>query len=141
MASQSAKAEIANDTGRSHLSTVIDNRPVGEILRDSRSTQGWDLAYISDQLRIRRVFIEAIEESRLNDLPGLPYAIGFVRAYSEHLGMDAGKIVEKFKQEASDISSRTELVLPEPIIGLRRGGYGFAHRTYAQTAQSARSGV
>lgn len=119
MALKKTNLAIANDERPSHLTTVIDNRPVGEILRDARNGRNQDIAFVSEQLRIRRVFIEAIEESRLADLPGLPYAMGFIRAYSDHLGLDAGKMVEKFKQEASDLNARTELVLPEPIAAGR----------------------
>lgn len=115
MAQNAAKNEIANDVVRMPLKTVIDNALVGEILRDARIAVGQDLAHVSERLRIRRVYIEAIEESRLADLPGLPYAIGFVRAYADHLGLDTAKLVEKFKQEASDLESKTQLILPEPI--------------------------
>ncbi len=115
MAQNAAKTEIANDVVRMPLTTVIDNAPVGAILHDARIAAGQDLAHVSERLRIRRVYIEAIEESRLADLPGLPYAIGFVRAYANHLGLDTQKLVEKFKQEASDLEGKTQLVLPEPI--------------------------
>ncbi|MDJ0684387.1 MAG: DUF4115 domain-containing protein [Alphaproteobacteria bacterium] len=115
MAQNAAKTEIANDVVRMPLTTVIDNAPVGAILHDARIAAGQDLPHVSERLRIRRVYIEAIEESRLADLPGLPYAIGFVRAYANHLGLDTQKLVEKFKQEASDLEGKTQLVLPEPI--------------------------
>ena len=52
-------------------------------------------------LKIRKDHLEALEKDRLEDLPGKTYAIGFVRSYARHLGLDATQYVERFKQEIS----------------------------------------
>ena len=119
MARGGAAKEAANDTGRTELKTVVDNRTVGEILSEARIARGMDYAGVAEQLRIRRTYIEAIEEGRLGDLPGSTYAIGFVRTYAELMGLDVPKIVSKFKQEAADFEDRTQLVFPEPMPGSR----------------------
>ncbi len=119
MARGGAAKEAANDTGRTELKTVVDNRTVGEILSEARIARGMDYAGVAEQLRIRRTYIEAIEEGRLGDLPGSTYAIGFVRTYAELMDLDVPKIVTKFKREAADFEDRTQLVFPEPMPGSR----------------------
>lgn len=119
MARGGAAKEAANDIGRTELKTVVDNRTVGEILSEARIARDMDYADVAAQLRIRRTYIEAIEDGRLGDLPGSTYAIGFVRTYAELLDLDVPKIVTKFKQEAADFEDRTQLVFPEPMPGSR----------------------
>lgn len=119
MARGGAAKEAANDIGRTELKTVVDNRTVGEILSEARIAHGMDYSDVAEQLRIRRTYIEAIEEGRLGDLPGSTYAIGFVRTYAELLDLDVPKIVAKFKQEAAEFEDRTQLVFPEPMPGSR----------------------
>jgi cytoskeleton protein RodZ len=85
---------------------------VGQDLRAARLRRGDDLASVSKALKIRKDHLEALEEDRLDSLPGKTYAIGFVRSYSQYLGLDPAALVERFKQE---ISGRTdEHALPPP---------------------------
>ncbi|MEE8394248.1 MAG: helix-turn-helix domain-containing protein, partial [Rhodospirillales bacterium] len=66
-------------------------------------------------LRIRNLYLEAIEDGRFQDLPGATYAIGFIRAYADHLGLDSDEVVRRYKDETSDINGKTDLVFPVPI--------------------------
>ncbi len=88
--------------------------PVGVLLRASRLRCGGDLTGIAQTLRIRRNYLEALEEGHFGDLPGATYAVGFVRTYAEHLGLDGDEIVRRFKAEASGINQSTSLVFPSP---------------------------
>ncbi|MBV1886371.1 MAG: DUF4115 domain-containing protein [Parvibaculaceae bacterium] len=72
---------------------------VGTALRAQRLKQGLDLAKVSGDLKIRRPYLEALEDGRDSALPARAYAIGFVRTYSTYLGMDTKEIVERFKRE------------------------------------------
>lgn len=89
---------------------------VAAILRETRISLGEDIDRVAQHLRIRAIYLRAIEEGRFNDLPGVPYAIGFVRSYAEHLGLNAAEVVERFKDESADgLVSRQELVFPSPL--------------------------
>src|SRR5215475_4549057 len=96
--------EISGDS-ESALQTV------GQDLRAARLRQGDEIAQVSRALKIRKDHLEALEEDRLEDLPGKTYAIGFVRSYARHLGLDSNVYVERFKQ---DISGRHEETSREP---------------------------
>ncbi len=80
------------------LPDVADDR-AGSELRAARERRGQDLRGIAESLRIRRVQLEALEESRYDDLPGRAYAVGFIRSYAEYLGLDSAEIVERYKSE------------------------------------------
>jgi len=84
---------------------------VGQDLRAARLRRGDEIAQVSRALKIRKDHLEALENDRLEDLPGKTYAIGFVRSYSRHLGLDSAAYVERFKQ---DISGRPEEQKHEP---------------------------
>ena len=88
---------------------------VGATLRATRQRYGWDLEDIERTLRIRLAHLQAIEDGRFEDLPGPAYAVGFVRAYAEHLGLEHEQVVGHFRQEISDLPRRTELNFPTPI--------------------------
>lgn len=96
--------EISGDS-ESPLQTV------GQDLRAARLRRGDEIAQVSRALKIRKDHLEALEEDRLEDLPGKTYAIGFVRSYARHLGLDANEYVERFKR---DISGRAEDKAHEP---------------------------
>jgi cytoskeleton protein RodZ len=74
---------------------------VGQDLRTARLRRGEDLATVSRALKIRKEHLEAVEEDRIESLPGKTYAIGFVRTYSNYLGLDVNAMVERFKEEIS----------------------------------------
>jgi cytoskeleton protein RodZ len=84
---------------------------VGQDLRAARLRRGDEIAQVSRALKIRKDHLDALEEGRLEDLPGKTYAIGFVRSYARHLGLDADRYVERFKHE---ISGREEEQAREP---------------------------
>jgi cytoskeletal protein RodZ len=77
---------------------------IGAALRSARLGLGRSLQEISDATRIKRGYLEALEEMRLEDLPSRPFTIGYVRSYAHALGLDPEAAVERFKDDApSDI--------------------------------------
>ncbi len=89
-------------------------RGVGALLRETRIGRGEELRRVATRLKIRYPYLAAIEEGRFDKLPGVTYAVGFVRTYAEHLGLDGAEVVRRFKQETAGVDNRTELVFPEP---------------------------
>lgn len=97
---------------------------IGDDLRVARQARGEDLQDIAAQLRIRFVYLEAIEKGAFDSLPGPTYAIGFVRAYARYLRLDAEEMIARFKMEAAGIDAPSDLTFPEPVAENRvpRGG-------------------
>lgn len=93
----------------------FDAAELGAIMREMRENLGHDLASVASDLRIRPVYLEAIESGRLADLPGSAYVSGFLRAYSDFLGLDGEEIARRFRMAGVDISNQTQLHLPSPV--------------------------
>jgi cytoskeleton protein RodZ len=87
---------------------------VGATLRAARLRLGQELPQVAGVLRIRAPFLQAIEDGQFEALPGVPYAIGFVRTYAEHLGLDGAEMVRQFKSEAAGLERKTNLSFPSP---------------------------
>jgi cytoskeleton protein RodZ len=85
---------------------------VGALLRRRREEIQQDIDDVSRQLRIRSAYIRAIEEGKFQELPGNAYAIGFVRAYADYLGLDGGSVVSDYRDELARRSRQNELVWP-----------------------------
>jgi cytoskeleton protein RodZ len=85
---------------------------VGQDLRAARLRRGDDLATVSKSLKIRKDHLEALEEDRLEALPGRTYAVGFIRSYSDYLGLDPVQCVERFKAE---IAGRGDAPMTAPM--------------------------
>jgi cytoskeleton protein RodZ len=109
-------SDVSNFASNSGNDKVLDDGPaVGALLRATRLRIGEDLHDIAAMLHIRYPYLEAIEEGRYKDLPGPTYAVGFVRAYAENLGLDSDEVVRRFKTETSGIDNKADLRFPSPI--------------------------
>lgn len=95
--------------------TAPEGRSVAALLREARESSGLDLGEVAAQLRIRRVYLQAIEDGRFDELPGPVYAVGFVRAFAEQLGLDGEEMVKRFKAETSGLERAPELLFPSPL--------------------------
>jgi cytoskeletal protein RodZ len=87
---------------------------MGKRLRDSRVAAGLTVMDVERDTRINRVYIDAIEGARFEELPAPVYARGFTRSYARYLGLDP-------EEAAAAVPS--DLPVPDglrPMPGLRR---------------------
>ena len=103
-----------NQSAQEH-STHQTDLPVGEILRRTRVHYNQSLMEVEQALRIRSKQLQAIEEGDFSVMPGRVYAIGFVRAYSEYLGLDGDKMVGLFKDQYAAFRNRPSLNFPTTL--------------------------
>ena len=94
---------------------IFDAAELGAMMREMRENLGHELDAVARDLRIRLVYLEAIESGRLSDLPGNAYVSGFLRSYSDFLGLEGDEIVRRFKMAGVEISSQPQLHLPSPV--------------------------
>ena len=80
---------------------------IGQALKAIREFRKLSLEAVANTTRVRRAYLQAIEEMQLEELPSRPFTIGYIRAYAEALGADGEAAVERFKSE--------EPVLDEPL--------------------------
>ena len=74
--------------------------PVGDVLRRRRTYYQQTILDVERYVRIRPMFLEALEGGQFHKLPGRVYAIGFVRTYAEYLGLPPDRIVDMFKDQS-----------------------------------------
>ncbi len=87
---------------------------VGATLRAHRLRRGLDLPAVAEALHIRKTYLSLIEDGRYEELPGPTYAAGFVRAYAEHLDLDATEALRQFKLETLGRKIGGDLHFPVP---------------------------
>lgn len=88
---------------------------VGHSLKVVRERRSFALADVSARLRIRRPYLEAIEEGRFGELPGAVYVSGFLRQYAEFLGLDPEQVLKTYQAESDGaVHHRPVLNFPMP---------------------------
>jgi cytoskeleton protein RodZ len=112
-----------DDLGVDDRSSVIASTDIGTLLCATRMRMGKDLQLIAEILHIRYTYLVAIEDGRYEDLPGQAYAVGFVRSYADHLGLDGSEVVRRFKEENSGVKRKAsfEFPIPTPDSGVPSG--------------------
>jgi len=77
------------------------NLRAGEKLAAARAHLGLSLEQVSDRLRVRRDYLDALETMNLKVLPGRAYTLAYLRSYAQHLGLDPASIVAQFQRESA----------------------------------------
>ena len=80
------------------METVSESKDIGTVLRQAREGQDVSLEDVSALLKIREDHLQALENNDFDRLPGHVYAIGFIRTYATHLGLNAGELITLFKE-------------------------------------------
>jgi len=93
---------------------------VGRLLRDQREARALSIDDVAKRLRIRRPYLEAIEQGRFDQLPGAAYIPAFLRAYAAHLDLDPEKVLTAY-QASGPVPIARPVALPAdfPILEKR----------------------
>ena len=92
-----------------------DDYHIGAELRDARRRLGVDLETAASDLNIRADYLIGLERNDHAALPGLAYAIGFVRSYATYVGLDPGKMARRFREETSKSPVKQDYTWLKPI--------------------------
>ena len=90
---------------------------VGHMLRRERELRGVTLIEVANATRITRVYLEALEDDRLGDLPGGVFIRGFLRNYADYLGLDPEAVLLHALEQQQRMATRT-------LAGASGGGLG-----------------
>lgn len=72
---------------------------ISDILKEEREDQGFLISEVARSTKIKKDFLEAIEEGRFHDLPSESYALGFIKNYAKFLGISSKKAALMFRRE------------------------------------------
>lgn len=91
---------------------TITRRPLagpdtlGERLGQLRREKKLSVEELGERIQVATKYIEAIEESRYRDIPGLVYARNFVRLYVRAMQLPVESAMERFEEEWQVIQGR-----------------------------------
>jgi len=90
---------------------------LGQLLRKARTERNITLDELQETTKIRKRYLEAIEEGKYDILPGNFYVRAFIKQYSEAVGLDPDEV---FRLYAHHIPSSEPDAGAEPIRMARR---------------------
>ena len=90
---------------------------LGERFRAAREQRGLTLSEVAEHLRIRSVYLAAIEEENWSAIGAPVYTRGFLRTYARYLGLDPEEAVCDYNKAAGAVTAPEQ---PSPLISLSR---------------------
>src|SRR5687767_8763626 len=103
----------------------------GETLRRERELRGIGLREMADATKISVRFFQALEEDRVEVLPGGLFPRAFVRQYAAFLGLDAERTVAEF------LFAHGESIIPPPRAQMAPPPAGLGRRLLVLAALAA----
>ncbi len=104
---------MIEETEKIHENAPEDVTTVGMYLKYTRLKQKKSVETVAEALCIRKIYIKALEEDNYQELPPVPYGIGFLRSYANYLGLNAERIVQFYKQQALPQKIKTPV---QPVV-------------------------
>jgi cytoskeletal protein RodZ len=110
----------------------------GEFLRRERELRHIELNEISKITKIKKAYLQAVENDAYDELPDIAFVKGFIRAYCNYIGLDSEQTINYFQQfyqetfnqakqpqkKGFTIRSQQKIVIPA-VIGLVLAGIIF----------------
>jgi transcriptional regulator with XRE-family HTH domain len=91
---------------------------LGEEFRSAREARGLTLSDVAEQIHIRSVYLNAIENEDWPSIGAPVYVRGFIRTYARFLGLDAEGSVQRFNETIP--AERPAVAPPVAVSALER---------------------
>ena len=91
---------------------------LGEKLKTAREERGFSYDYISRETNISSKYLEGLEKEDFSGFPGEPYVLGFLKNYSEFLGLDSAELLSLYRSlkiEEQPVPVEQLLKGPSPV--------------------------
>lgn len=113
---------------------------VGQELKRQRMALELSLDEVAESTKIRAWYLEALEDDNRERLPADVYALGFLRAYARHLGLDATALVDRWRAQSRDVAAASPgATAPAAAAPAARSEVG-PHRPAPSSAAPGRPG-
>jgi len=93
---------------------------IGDSLREARTRRGLSPADVHKAIRIRERYLTALEEERWDMLPGEAYTKGFLRTYSEFLGLNGHLYIDEYNARIARHDDEPQSLVPHASVENRR---------------------
>lgn len=81
---------------------------IGSTLRNAREAKGISLEAAEEHTKIRRKYLEAMENENFDVLPGRVYVRGFLKNYARFLGLNANSLLLSYEGKSQDSVTEKE---------------------------------
>jgi cytoskeleton protein RodZ len=98
------------------VEAAVPGTGIGPALREARQLRGKSIEEASRETRIRLEYLQALERERFESLLGDVYVRGFLRSYSDYLGLDPDRVLGVYNRTFGP----PRPTLPEAPEGPRR---------------------
>lgn len=71
---------------------------IGQKLKEARETLGLSLETVEHETKIRRKYLQALENEQFDLLPGEVYAKAFLKNYTKFLNLDVGEVMAAYNR-------------------------------------------
>lgn len=97
--------------------TDSEKPTVGALLKNRRLELAIPLEEIAAKTRIRRAYLEALEEDLFEALPGEAYLKGFLSSYAGALGLEQGSVLRRWREQTAPAGGAKggETLPPPPV--------------------------
>jgi cytoskeleton protein RodZ len=93
---------------------------LGSYLKEVREKLNLSIDKVADDTHIVKKFIEAIEVDEYSIFPGEAYLRGFLRTYSEYLGIDSDDTIRRYEKiKVAESPMPMEQLIPKPKFDFR----------------------
>lgn len=84
------------------VNSTFKVRTIGEILREQRLNKGFTTKQVSEIIKIRPEYLEALESGNHDVFPSEVYIKGFLKNYAKYLGVDKEKAMALYRRENTE---------------------------------------
>ncbi|WP_163835106.1 RodZ domain-containing protein [Spartinivicinus ruber] len=92
------------------LESYQDHITPGEMLAQQRQNIGVEQSEVADSLKISVDYVQALESSAFDELPGLTFVRGYLRRYADFVGLDANQVIQAFERFTGSKSAEQRLI-------------------------------
>lgn len=94
---------------------------ISEILIEARKKKGLELEQVARETNISRHYLEGLESDDYSVFPAEPYIVGFLKNYSDYLGLDSDEIIQIYKQiQVQETTVPPEMLLPKKKFPIKK---------------------
>ena len=88
---------------------------LGEKLKAARENMGLSLREVEEATKIRKKYLQALENEEFDVIPGKTYAKGFLKIYAKFLNLDHEEILEEFENIFTPPAEENENDISQPL--------------------------
>lgn len=91
-------------------------KTIGEILKKKREEKNLTYIDVEKATKIRKIYLESIEKGDYHNLPPAAFTRGFIKNYSDYLGLETKEILALYRREFDE--QKDKRLLPKDISSI-----------------------